>query len=52
MVQFCYLILDCLSVLQWMARNWTRVLKLEKVQIKKPAKAIIYILHCILLHFS
>ena len=32
MVQFCYLKLYCLSVLQWMARNWARVLKLEKVR--------------------
>ena len=32
MVQFCYLKLDCLSVLQWMAGNWARVLKLEKVR--------------------
>ena len=32
MVKFCYLKLDCLSVLQWMARNWVRVLKLEKLR--------------------
>jgi len=38
MVQFCYLKLDCLFVLQWMARNWTCVLKLEKV--RKPCKSL------------